>query len=149
MTMNLDQISALWDSTPCTEQTDRASVPDGKYKATINTVMRKIITGKNGEMNVINWDLIIEGGDYANRHVFHTMFLTSEKAVIYTKELFGKLGYDVKSFNELDSYVFPTIVGGIADIQLKMSKPNGDYEAKQSVFINKITPVSAGEENPF
>ena len=144
--INRDEINSLWDSAPEVENT-RMGVPDGKYIAIVHSV-RLEETPKGTPY--INWDLIINDGEYANRHVFNAMFITPNTAK-YAKATFTKIGFGGISFNDFETVVFPQLIDGCVDILLKTGKPNGDYEAKQNVYINSFTKAidTVDEDLPF
>lgn len=135
--VNIDEISALFDSTPASVPNSNVSVPDGKYEAVINSV--RLEESQKGTP-FINWDFIIRTGDYTNRHVFYAMYLTP-KTMPHVKGIFEKLGFKGVPFNDFATLVYPRLLNGIASIQLKTGKATGDREPMQNVFINSYVPA--------
>lgn len=145
--IDYDAIFSLYDATPASvPSNNNVKVPDGKYDAIINSV--RLEESQKGTP-FFNWDFIIRTGDYANRHVFYAMYLTP-KTNAHVKGVFEKLGFSGVSGQDYATLVFPRLLNGIANIQLKTGKATGDYEPNQIVYINGFTPADdVPSEMPF
>lgn len=141
-------LNALWNSSEAVDSSNKAGLPDGKYKATLNFI-RLEETSKGTPY--INWDFVVADGDYKGRHAFNSMFVT-EKTIKYNKGLFNKLGFANIPFDSFESTVYPVLADGVFEIFIKTSK-SADGKDNQRVFINSFTPsngVSASDnELPF
>lgn len=131
----------LWDNAETVKPLDTSNVPDGKYTCTVLSV--RFEQTKSGK-NAIKWDLRVNDGDYAGRHIFNNQMVSSGKSIGFVKGQFQKLGFDCSSFESVH-LAFEQLLDCVVDVSVRTGKAKDGYEPRQNVYVNKI--ISKPSEN--
>jgi hypothetical protein len=126
------------------------NVPDGNYRVVLDSV--EIRTSQAGN-EYLNWDMIIQGGDYPGRHLFTgNSFPKGDDELAKIQQQLGFLKHNLKTCGvDIDSPKFSlskflddklvSLYGIVLDVTAKTKKDKSGVD-RQNVYINELVSES-------
>lgn len=92
----LEKFSKVWDETTLGES---KKFPPGRYTVKVSNAQKKI---SKKDQKMVEWDLIIIGGEYDGDIIKRWNMLNEEKKAAYLKRDMLRCGINVGKFNDLE-----------------------------------------------
>ena len=118
-------------------------VPDGKYRATINSA--SIVESQFDGSAQLKIEYIVLSGDSAGRKVFKYYDLENVLRIPFLKQDLYRLEVEIEKLSELPSRL-DVLLDKVVDIKLQ-TKEAASGKSYQNCYINGL--AEAGEEVPF